>query len=163
MDAIECMKTRRSIRSYQSKAVPKEVIEDIVDCGRMAATAINIQPWQFVVVLDSATRKAIADATDHGKYIAEAPVCIAVFCKDGKYYLEDGCAATQNLLNAARAYGLGSCWVAGHKKTYTDNIRTLLGVPEGHILVSMISLGYPAEEPVIEKLPLTQMLHWEKY
>ena len=163
MDAIECMKTRRSIRSYQSKAVPKEVVEDIVDCGRMAATAINIQPWQFVVVSDEATRKTIADATDHGKYIAEAPVCVAVFCKDGKYYLEDGCAATQNMLNAARAYGLGSCWVAGHKTDYTDNIRTLLGVPEGHILVSLIPLGYPAEEPVVEKLPLNELLHWEKY
>jgi len=64
MDAIECMKTRRSIRAYQDKPVAKEVIEDIVDCGRLAATAINIQPWKFIAVTDPAMRKRIAHA--HG-------------------------------------------------------------------------------------------------
>lgn len=81
MDAIECMKTRRSVRVYQDKPVPREIIEDIVDCGRLAATAINIQPWQFIVVQDPAMRKRIADTTDYGKFIAQAPVCIAVFAR----------------------------------------------------------------------------------
>jgi len=163
MDAIECMKTRRSIRAYQERAVPKETIEEIVDCGRLAATAINIQPWIFVAVTDAAARKEIADITDHGKFIAQAPVCIGVFCQEGKYYLEDGCAATQNILNAARAHGLGSCWVAGDKKHYADQIRAVLNVPETYRLVSLIAIGYPAEERNPDKKPLSQVLHWERY
>ena len=163
MDAIDCMKTRRSIRAYEDRRVPKETIEDIVDCGRLAASAINIQPWHFIVVEDPAMRKKMADTTDYGKFIEQAPVCIAVFCEDTKYYLEDGSAATQNILNAARAHGLGSCWVAGDKKAYARRIGEMLGVPEGHKLVSLISIGYPAEARSPAKKPLSEVLHWERF
>ncbi|MDI6828309.1 MAG: nitroreductase family protein [Armatimonadota bacterium] len=163
MDAIECMKTRRSVRVYQDKPVPREIIEDIVDCGRLAATAINIQPWQFIVVQDPAMRKRIADTTDYGKFIAQAPVCIAVFCEDTKYYLEDGSAATQNILNAARAHELGSCWVAGDKKPYAQKIGEMLGMPPNYKLVSLVSIGYPIETPNPGKKPLYEVLHWERY
>ena len=163
MDAIECLKTRRSIRTYKDTPVPREVIEDIIDCGRLAASAINIQPWKFVVVQDAGMRKRIADTTDYGKFIEQAPVCVAVFCQDGKYYLEDGAAATQNILNAARAHGLGSCWVAGDKKEYAPRIREMLGMPSDCKLVAMISVGYPAQAPVPNKKPLSEVLHWERY
>ncbi len=163
MDAIECMKTRRSVRVYQDKPVPREIIEDIVDCGRLAATAINIQPWQFIVVQDPVMRKKIADTTDYGKFIAQAPVCIAVFCEDTKYYLEDGSAATQNILNAARAHELGSCWVAGDKKPYAPKIGEMLGMPPNYKLVSLVSIGYPIETPNPGKKPLSEVLHWERY
>lgn len=163
MDAIECMKTRRSIRVYLDKPVAKEVIEDIVDCGRLAATAINIQPWRFIAVTESAIRKRIADISDYGKFIEQAAVCIAVFCQDAKYYLEDGSAATQNMLNAARAHGLGSCWVAGDKKEYAPVIRDLLGLPADYKLVSLVAIGYAAEERNPEKKPLSEVLCWEKY
>ncbi|MCL6519791.1 MAG: nitroreductase family protein [Armatimonadetes bacterium] len=163
MDAIECMKTRRSVRVYQDKPVPREIIEDIVDCGRLAATAINIQPWQFIVVQDPGMRKKIADTTDYGKFIAQAPVCIAVFCQDTKYYLEDGSAATQNILNAARAHELGSCWVAGDKKAYAPKIGEMLGMPPNYKLVSLVSIGYPIETPNPGKKPLSEVLHWERY
>jgi nitroreductase len=163
MEAIECMKTRRSIRAYQDKPIPKEIIEDIVDCGRLAATAINIQPWKFIVVQDKSMLKKIADTTDHGKFIAQAPVCIAVFCEDTKYYLEDGSAATQNILNAAHAHGLGSCWVAGDKKPYCDKMRELLGVPANYKLVSLIPIGYPAEEPHPPKKSLSEVICWEHF
>ena len=163
MDAMYCLKTRRSIRAYKDESVPREIIEDIIDAGRLAATAINIQPWQFVVVTSEDTRRKIADITDYGKFIAQAPVCVAVFCEDGKYYLEDGSAATQNILNAAHAHSLGSCWVAGDKKPYCPEIRDLLGVPENYKLVSMVAIGYPAEERSPEKKPLSSVLHWERF
>lgn len=163
MDAIEMLKTRRSVRTYQDRPVPREVIEDIVDCGRLAASAINIQPWEFVVVTDAAVRRRLAGITDHGKFIAEAPVCIVVLCRDSKYYLEDGSAATENMLLAARAHGLGSCWVAGDKKPYAPDICKAVGAPEGLRLVSLIAMGFPAEQPEKEKRPLADVLHWEKY
>ena len=116
MDAIEVLKTRRSVRAYKGEPVPRKVIEDIVDCGRLAATAVNIQPWEFVVVTDARMLRRIATATDYGKFIADAPMCVLVLCRDTKYYLEDGSAAAENILLASRAHGLGSCWVAGDKK-----------------------------------------------
>jgi len=163
MDAIECMRTRRSVRAYKSAPVPREIIEEIIDCGRLAASAINIQPWQFVVVTDEAMRRQIADITDYGKFIAQADVCVAVFCEDGKYYLEDGSAATQNILNAARAHGLGSCWVAGDKKAYAPKICSLLGLRAQYKLVSLIAIGYPDGEPSPVKKPLADVLNWERY
>jgi len=140
-----------------------ETIEDIVDCGRLAATAINIQPWEFVAVTDSNERKRIADTTDHGPFIAEAPVCIVVLANDSKYYLEDGSAATQNILVAARAHGLGSCWVAGDKKPYADTICQMVGAPEGYRLVSLIAIGHVAATPEPPKRPLDEVLHWETF
>jgi nitroreductase len=163
MDAIECMKTRRSIRAFRDGVVPRAVVEDIVDCGRLAATAINRQPWIFVAVEEPLLRRQIADATDYGKFIAQAPVCIAVFCSNVKYFLEDGSAATQNILNAARAHGLGSCWVAGHKKQYASEVRDLLGVPDSCLLVSLVAIGWPSEEPHPEKKALAEVLHWDRY
>ena len=163
MDAIECLKTRRSVRSYKQDSVDPAVIEDIVDCARMAATAINIQPWQFVVVTDRAMLAKIGSITDHGKFIAEAPCCIAIFCEKVRYYLEDGCAATQNTLLAARAHGLGSCWIAGDKKPYCSQIGGLLNVPESHTLVSLIAIGQAESVPSPAKKPLTEVLHWERF
>ena len=94
MDAIEVLKTRRSVRTYRGEPVPRKIIEDIVDCGCLAATAINIQPWEFVLMTDPGMLRRIATTTDYGKFIADAPVCVLVLCRDTKYYLEDGSAAT---------------------------------------------------------------------
>ncbi|MEK7753299.1 MAG: nitroreductase family protein, partial [Acidobacteriota bacterium] len=66
-------------------------------------------------------------------------------------------------LLAAHAHGLGACWIAGDKKPYADAVRKLLGAPDGFNLVSLIALGYPGEQPVREKRPLDDVLHWEKY
>ncbi len=162
MDAIEVLKTRRSVRAYTREPVPTKIIEDIVDCGRMAATAINTQPWEFVVVTDAEMLGRIAEATDQGKFIADAPVCVVVLCRDTKYYLEDGSAATENILLAAHAHGLGSCWVAGDKKPYASEVCRLVGAPRGCRLVSLIPLGHPAESPEKSKRPLSDVLHWEK-
>lgn len=164
MDAIEALKTRRSVRSYQDKSVPREAIETIIDSARLAPSANNIQPWEFVVVTEPGTRKRIAELADYGKFIADAGACVAVFAKGVKHYLEDGSAATENILVAAHALGLGTCWVAGYKKDYAEPVRELLGVPDGQMLVALISLGYPAEKPEPHgKRDLSEVLHWEKF
>jgi nitroreductase len=163
MDAFCTMKTRRAVRAYEAKPIPREILEDIIDCARLAATAINIQPWEFVVVTDTGVLSQIAEATDHGKHIAQAAACVAVLCRETKYYLEDGSAATQNILLAARAHGLGSCWVAGDKKEYAREVCRIVGAPSELKLISLVPMGYPAETPSKEKRPLGDVLHWEKY
>ena len=105
----------------------------------------------------------IANATDHGKFIADASVCIAVFCEKVKYYIEDGAAATQNILLAAHAHGLASCWVAGDKKDYCPKIRELLGVPENCTLVSLVPLGYSDTTPSPQKRSISEVISWERY
>jgi nitroreductase len=164
MDVLDVIKKRRSVRSFKEGVIPRELIEKIVDAGRLAPTARNVQPWEFVVVSDKEKRTKLAALATTGPFIAEAPATIAVFCKDTKYWLEDGCAATENIILAARAFGFGHCWVAGDKKPYGKQVAQLLGVPEGYHLVSLVAIGYMKEEPdAPEKRPLEKVIHWEKF
>lgn len=166
MDCIETIKVRRSIREYKDTPIPKEKLERIADAAGFAATARGVEPWEFIVVIDPSVLAKIAELAENGRFVAKAKACIAVFCQDTKYYLEDGCAATQNILLAATAQGLGSCWVAGDKKPYCADIAKLLNVPSGYKLVSMVALGFPAHKEsfrVKDKRKLNQVLHWEKF
>jgi len=163
MDAIEAIKSRRSCREFLPEPVEKAVIEGLIDCARLAPTGRGEQPWEFVVVTERTLRERIAALASYGRFIAQAPVCVAVFCRATTYYLEDGAAATQNILLAATAHGLGSCWVAGDKKGYAEEVRTLLGVPEGYKLVSLIAIGSAKPAPPRPKRPLSEVLHWEKF
>ncbi len=163
MDALEALKTRRSVRSYTNQPVAKAVIEDIVDCGHLAATARNEQLWEFVVVTDAAVRARIAAVAPNGPFIADAPVCVVVLCKDGTYYVEDGSAATQNMMVAARAHGLASCWVAGDKKPYVQAVLDAVGAPPGYRLVSLVPMGYSTASPKPVKRAVADVLHWEKF
>ena len=163
MDALQALTTRRTVRVYRADPVPRDLIEQVLEAARNAATANNLQPWEFVVVTDRRLRQRLTAATDHGQPIALAPVCIAVFCQDCKYYLEDGANASQNLLVAAHALGLGGGWVAGDKKPYAEEVRAMLQVPSGYKLVSLLTLGYAAEQPQPKKRPLAEMVHWERW
>lgn len=166
MDIMEVTKKRRSIRKYQDKPIPKDILQNLVDAARFAPTARNVQPWEFVVITKSDTLKKIGDLAENGRFVAEAYACIAVFCSDTKYYLEDGCAATQNILLAATALGIGSCWVAGDKKPYCSQINSLLNVPQTFKLVSLVALGYPEAKDnfrIVEKRNLNDIIHWETF
>jgi nitroreductase len=164
MDALTALQTRHSTRSFKPDPIPRNVLEQIVDAGRLAATACNEQPWDFIVVTDAATRRKIADMTGYGKFIADAPACIVVTCKEWMYDLVDGAAASQNILVAATALGVQSCWVDGHKKEYWPPMAELLGMPAGHKVVSFLALGYEATAaPRAPKRALANVLHWEKF
>jgi len=166
MEALEAIKARRSIREYQDKAISKGLLEQIVDAGRFAPTARNIQPWEFIVITNPDTLKRLAGLAENGRFIAQAKAAIAVFCNDTKYYLEDGCAATVNIMLAAAAWGIGSCWVAGDKKPYCSEVANLLGVPASFKLTSLVSLGYPKSKDsfaIADKRSLKELIHWEKF
>ena len=164
MDALAAISARHSTRAFSDAPVPKDVLEQIVDAGRRAPSAMNVQPWEFVVVTDAEARRDLAGMTDYGKFIAQAPACVAVFCKDTKYYVEDGSAATENILVAATALGVQSCWVAGDKKAYAGDVAKRLGVPAGYKLMSLLALGIaPSPGAPTAKRPLADVLHWEKF
>ena len=164
METLAAIGARCSVRRFESRPVPREILEKLVDAGRLAPTASNIQPWEFIVVTDESVKNRVAAITDHGKFIADAPAMIAVFGKDTKYYLEDGCAATTNILLAATGLGLGACWVAGSNKPYCEEISAVLCVPAGYKLVSLIPVGYPAvPAPRAPKRALQDLIHWDKF
>jgi nitroreductase len=147
MDAIEAIKARRSVRSYSGEKIPEDIISDIIDCARLAPTAGNVQPWLIVAVTDRQVGKRIGRLADHGGFIGDAPACFMVFCRsDEKYYLEDGCAATMNIIMACTGYGIGTCWVAGDKKAYADRARDIAGVDKSYTLVSLVAAGYAKED-----------------
>ena len=151
MDGLKMLYTRRSVRNFTPDPVSDEIVEKIVKAGHLAATGRNVQPWEFVVVRTPERLKELGEITDYGKFIPEAPLCIAVFCKDTTYYLEDGSAAIQNILLAARYHGLGSCWVAGDKKKYADDIRRLCKADTDKKLIGLVSVGYPGSETVFNE------------
>jgi len=164
MEALQAIAQRHSTRAFAPQPVPRDVLEKIVDAGRLAATARNVQPWEFVVATRAETRRKLADLTDHGKFIAQAPACVALFCRDGKYFIEDGSAATENILVAAAALGVQSCWVAGDKKPYAEAVAKLLKAPAGCRLMSLIPLGYArGPEQRAPKRPLKEVLRWESF
>ena len=166
MENLELLRFRRSVRTFQNKSISRSHLEEIVDVARFAPTARNVQPWEFVVVTDKHKLTELANLAENGRFIAGAAACIAVFCTDTKYYLEDGCAATCNILLAAAALGIGSCWVAGDKKSYSGQVSTLLNASEGVKLISLIALGYAQEKDCFKlsvKRQLKELLHWEKF
>lgn len=164
MDALEALRSRRSVRVYAKKPLAKEAIEKIVDSARFAPTARGEEPWEFVVVTAPERLAGLAALTDHGPFIRDGAAAIVVCCRDTKYYLEDGCAATENILVAAAALGIGSCWVAGDKKPYCQAVMDFCKVPAGYRLISIIALGYPAKPPAApQKRLLSSVLHWDSF
>jgi nitroreductase len=161
---ITVIKSRRTVRSYRETPVPEEVIRDALDCAALAPTARNAQPWLFGIIRDKEMLQKIAALADNGKFLAQAPICFAVFGKrDEKYYLEDCSAATSQLILGLWAHGVGSCWVAGDKKGYAEDVRELLGVPSTYTLVSLVSAGYPVDVPTVTKKSREEILFSERY
>jgi len=161
--AIEVLKSRRSIRTYTSQPVERAVIEEIVDCARLAPTSMNDQPWDFVVVTRREDLARIPPMLGHAEFIANAAFAVLVLARQTDNAVEDGSAATENLLIAAAAHGIGSCWVAGTRQPYGPAVVRAFGAPEDRQLIAIVSFGFPAEEPQIEKRPLANVLHWDRF
>ena len=163
MDAITCLKTRRSIRTFSADAIEPDVIDDLIDCARLAPTAMNKQPWSFIVVRDVATRHRIVEIAGHAEFLRTAPVGVAVCLDECDYWKEDGSAATTSLLVAAHAWGLGACWVSMEPHPYAGAVKDLLGIPATVHLLSVVAVGYPAETPAPEKRPLASLIKHERW
>lgn len=165
MDIFEVIKERRSIRKYKKNvSIDKKILEEIVDAGKYAASARSEYPWKFVVLESRERIKQLTEIVgSNGKFMADASAAIVVICKDTKYYIEDGSAATQNMLLAAYAKGVGTCWIAGDKKDYCGKVLEFVNAPPGYKLVSIISCGIPDEKPVKPKPDLKDIMVWEKF
>ena len=165
MDALQAIRERRSIRSYHSKAVPEDKLTQILEAGRWAPSADNSQPWKFIVVKDDEVKNQLARAATYGRFLAQTPVAIAVVIdpRASNHPVEDGAAATQNMLLAAHALGLGTCWIGSYGSDYEVTAKEILGIPRDSRLLSLISLGYPAESPRKGRVELSELVCYDRY
>jgi len=162
--AVTVIRSRHSVRNYKDTPVEDKIVRGALDCARLAPTARNEQPWLFGAVRDRDLLHKIAGLAENARFIADAPICFAVFGKrNAKYYLEDCCAATTQLILALQSWGVGSCWVAGEKKDYVEDVRRLLNVPDEYTLVSLVPAGYPEEIDIKKKKLLDEVMFFERY
>jgi nitroreductase len=145
MDTYEAIQERKSIRAYQDKPVPRELIEKILETGRLAPSAVNYEPWHFISVTNTEKRKTLSKGL-YAKFIAQAPLAIVV-CGDKKaspdWYAVDASLAVENMVLAAVNEGLGTCIVG----SFTEkDVKELLKIPDNFEVIVIIAVGYPREK-----------------
>ncbi len=165
MDVLEAIKTRRSIRKYEKRPVPEELLEKILEAGRWAPSADNAQPWNFILLRDEGVRREVARVSTYGKFLAEAPLGIAVVVdpQASTQPVADGAIATQNMLLAAHALGLGACYIGSYGTVYEEKAKKILGIPENKRLLSLISVGFPTESRKSAREELREIVFVDRY
>lgn len=158
--SIENIMTRASVRTYTSELVDSADVITLLKAGMAAPTAMNRQPWVFVVITDAARRAAMAAELPYCKMAATAPLLIAVcgdkakFIEDApEYWVQDCSAATENILLAAHALGLGAVWTGVYPvQDRVEMVSKALGLPEGIIPLNIICIGHPdSDNPAKDK------------
>lgn len=158
--SIENIMTRSSVRTYTAELVDSADVITLLKAGMAAPTAMNRQPWVFVVITDAARRAAMAAELPYCKMAATAPLLIAVcgdkakFIEDApEYWVQDCSAATENILLAAHAIGLGAVWTGVYPvQDRVEMVSKALGLPEGIIPLNIICIGHPdSDNPAKDK------------
>ncbi len=169
MDAIKNLLSRRSIRKYTGKSIPEDLIKILLDAGMHAPSARNLQPWHFVVIHEREMLNKLAMAHPYAKMLEQAGLAILVGGDrniqemDG-YIVQDCSAATQNIMLAAHASGLGSVWLGMYpREKRMADISKLLNLPEHILPVSLISIGYPDEHKESPDRYKSDRIHYNKF
>ena len=149
MDAMKAILSRRSIRKYTPEPVDESVLHDLVEAAMNAPSSANSQPWHFVVITDRKILDEIPKFHQYSSMIKEAPLAVVV-CGDTQLsrgaWVQDCSAATENILIAANAKGLGAVWLGVYPiDERIAGIRKLLGMPENIMPLSIIVVGHPGE------------------
>ena len=159
-DAMSVILRRRSVRDFTAEGVDEAALDDLVRAGMAAPTARNMQPWSFIVVSGRETLDRLGEGLPYGKMLGKAVAAIAVCAlpeeangRSVELAVIDGTCASENILLAAEALGLGAVWVAAYP--YEDrmaHVRGILNIPDGVIPLNVIPLGHPtASKPPIDK------------
>ena len=168
---IQNIMTRTSVRKFTDRAIASDTLEQLVKCGMAAPTAVNKQPWAFVVVTD----RVVLDSLENVHPWANLKTATAaiIVCGDyekklegeaGEYWVQDCSAATENILLAAHAYGLGAVWCGVYPTTERiAGVRRVLDLPSTIMPLNIITMGYPAtaNEPKDKWNP--DVVHFQKW
>lgn len=170
MSIIETIYTRRSIRQYLDKPVEKEKLELLLKAAMAAPSAMNIKPWEFIVITDRAKLAEIRSALMFGKHKAPAAIVVCGnlhFFKNpmaSQFWVQDCSAATENILLAAVELGLGTVWLGVNPiHNYIKRISIIVQLPDYIKPLNVIYVGYPAEEKPARTQYDSSRVHWESY
>jgi nitroreductase len=153
MDLYEVIKTRRSIRSYSPDPISEKSLNNVLEAVRISPSGSNRQPWKFILVKNKELKKQLATACNNQEFIAEAPV-VVVACgykiptNRGEYMgdmgmLVDVAIAFTHMILAARAEGLGTCWIGSFDN---NQVKRILQIPDDVNVAAISPLGYPKQE-----------------
>jgi len=166
---LETIMTRRSIRKYKDKAVEAEKIDIMLRAAMAAPSAVNKQPWHFIVCDDRALLEEMSTLQPYAKMLAKAPLAIVV-CGDTNlhngpnYYMLDCSNAAENILLAAHELGLGACWVAASpREERIEAFSKTFKLPENIMPLCAIAIGYPDEERKPEDRFKPERIHYNKW
>ena len=168
MGVITAIKMRRSIRHYKDKPVEEEKLDKVLEAGRLAPSAGNLQEWKFVVVRDKGTREKLAIAAN-SRFIKEAPVVIVAcatitdcILKSGQLtYPIDVAIAVDHITLKAVEEGLGTCWVGGFDE---EEVKKILDIPDNIRVVTLLTIGYPKYVPGARKRKrIKEIVVYEKW
>jgi len=153
MEALDAIRTRRSVRKFTDKKIPKEMVDKLLEAAMSAPSAGNQQPWHFVVIDDKNILEEVPNVSLYAPMAKEASTAI-VICGDPSlekypgFWVQDCSAATQNILLAAHALGLGAVWSGIYPlDDRVSGFRALLGIPDKITPLSIVIMGYPIEIP----------------
>jgi len=167
MDSLQAILTRRSVRRYNDTPVTDQQIDLLIQAAVAAPSAHNQQPWHFIVIDDRPTLDQITRIHPYSQMLKQAPLAICV-CADLQrqkepgvdYWIQDCAATTQNILIAANALGLGSCWLGVHpRQQRQQQIAQLLQLPDHVLPFSIIALGLTSETPKIANRDHQKRMH----
>jgi len=165
MSLIDVILNRRSIRRYTSDSIPEDVLHKILEAGRLAPSAGNRQPWHFIVVTDPEIKNKLSQGRWNWFIKDSALTIVGCGYVDTPYARRwstiDVTIALQNMVIAAQAQGLGSCWIGDFKQR---EVKKILGIPKNLKVIALVSFGYPAEHPEPrEKKNLEEIVHHNNF
>ena len=164
METFEAVRTALAVREYQAKAVPPDVVRTIVEAGRLTGSAMNAQPWHFIVVADRETLGRLGAVATTGPYVAQAPLAIVVAVGKSKFAISDGSRAIQSMILTGWANGVASNWVGFVGGL--GGVNSILGIPATLDVLAIVPFGYPTRrlgKGQKQRKPLGQVAHRERY
>ena len=168
MDTFDAVKTRLTVRSFKPDPVPAAVLAKILEAARVAPSSRNLQPWHFIVVQDRAMLKELGSIATSGKFVADAPLAIAIATDNADRPDLDAGRALQQMELVAWDEGLGTCFVGLRDEGQNAKIKELLGIPAGLDLITVLPFGYRTDDigasgSVKNRKPLSEIAHKEKF
>ena len=163
MEVFEAVRTMLAVRRYLDRAVPEAIVQRIVEAGRLTGSAMNLQPWHFIVVQERDTLRRLGALARSGPYVAEAPLAIVVVIDRTGYAVSDASRAIDSMMLTAWAEGVGSNWVGFGN---LEKVNALLGIPSERDVLAILPFGYPADRigrGKKKRKPLRAVAHRERY
>jgi nitroreductase len=170
-DRIEFLRGLRAIREYTPEAIPRDALADVLEVARWSGSGSNRQPWELIVVRDREALRALSEVEGYAGHLAEAAVGIVLVMAGDSPQIEtfDEGRLSERIMLAAAAHGVGSSigWFVGSGQ---DAVKRLLGIPEGRLVRTAISMGYADEEARAARprrkearKPLREIVYEERY